>query len=280
MPPRVLQSSPIELLVIGQQQSMGDLQGNGKLRAIIILTSRESHHVSLPSVALADLNNPKNRFARAIRHASIIDPKQLRNDLIVLLRTVWDEIILPIVNVFQQDLKLKLHSRIWLCPVAVFTSIPLHAAHPFRTNADRSKEPRLEGLCICSYMPTLSALVRSRQVQGKARHSWLSMASSSFVHKLVPTTTNHITISGDAATRASALAILQQDPTQPYNSHFVMKHEHLMLLDIMERNIPQAEFAFLLACHTAVGDEETPNEVIHLVAGLQFLGFKSVVSPF
>jgi hypothetical protein len=33
----------------------------------------------------------------------------------------------------------------------------------------------------------------------------------------------------------------------------------------------------LSACHTAVGDEETPDEVIHLAAGLQFSGFKSVV---
>ncbi|KAG1741453.1 uncharacterized protein EDB91DRAFT_1052580, partial [Suillus paluster] len=36
-------------------------------------------------------------------------------------------------------------------------------------------------------------------------------------------------------------------------------------------------FAILSACHTAVGDEETPDEVIHLAAGLQFSGFKSVI---
>ncbi|KAG2040930.1 CHAT domain-containing protein [Suillus americanus] len=56
-----------------------------------------------------------------------------------------------------------------------------------------------------------------------------------------------------------------------------MRDEPLTLLDIMENNSPQAEFAFLSACHTAVGDEETPDEVIHLAAGLQFSGFKSVI---
>ncbi|KAG2040953.1 hypothetical protein BDR03DRAFT_812261, partial [Suillus americanus] len=56
----------------------------------------------------------------------------------------------------------------------------------------------------------------------------------------------------------------KQDPAQPYNSHFVMRDGHLTLPDIMEKDIPHAEFAFLPACHTAVGDEETPNEVIHL----------------
>jgi CHAT domain-containing protein len=69
----------------------------------------------------------------------------------------------------------------------------------------------------------------------------------------------------------------KQDPTQPYNSHFVMRDEHLTLLDIIERDIPHAEFTFLSACHTAVRDKETPDEVIHLAAGLQFSGFKGVV---
>jgi CHAT domain-containing protein len=109
------------------------------------------------------------------------------------------------------------------------------------------------------------------------------------VRKLVPATVNRTTISGDAATRAGALQALQentwvhlachakQDQTQPYNSHFVMRDGPLTLLDTMENDIPHAEFAFLSACHTAVGDEETPDEVIHLAAGLQFSGFKSVI---
>ncbi|KAG1846930.1 CHAT domain-containing protein, partial [Suillus tomentosus] len=260
--------------------------------AIIVPTSGDPHYVPLPSVALADLTNFKDDFARAIRHASIMDPKLPRNDLIVLLRTVWDEIMLPIVNVLQHDLKLKFHSRIWLCPTAAFTSISLHAAHPFRTNADRSKEPCLEDLYICSYTPTLSALVRSRQMMKKRvtpSFATIGQGQPARAYKLVPATTSRITISGNAATRAGALTALQentgvhlachgkQDPTQPYNSHFVMKDEHLTLRDIMERDIPQAEFAFLSACHTAVGDGNTPDEVIHPTAGLQFLGFKSVI---
>ncbi|KAG2065379.1 hypothetical protein BDR04DRAFT_1121873 [Suillus decipiens] len=55
-----------------------------------------------------------------------------------------------------------------------------------------------------------------------------------------------------------------------------MRDEHVMLLEIIERDVPHAEFVFLSACHTAVGDEETPDEAIHLAAGLQFLGFKGV----
>ncbi|KAG2089821.1 CHAT domain-containing protein [Suillus cothurnatus] len=275
--------------------------------AIIVPTSGDPHHIPLPSVSLVHLINLKDRFARAIRQASRMNPKESRSDLIVLSRIIWDEIMLPIVNVLEHVLKLKRRSRIWLCPTAAFTSIPLHAANPFQTKADRSKEPCLEDLYICSYTPTLSALVRSRQMMkkrvppsfvaigqgqpgtGKGKALLTVDSELELVHKLVPATANRTAISGDAATRANALDALQQntwvhlachgkqDHAQPYNSHFVMRDEHLTLLDIMERDIPHAEFAFLSACHTAVGDEETPDEVIHLAAGLQFSGFKSVI---
>ncbi|KAG1773738.1 CHAT domain-containing protein [Suillus placidus] len=276
--------------------------------AIIIPTSGDPYHVPLPSVALADLKILKDRFTRAIRHALRMNPTELRTDLIVLSRIIWDEIMLPIVNVLEHVLKLKRRSRIWLCPTAAFTSIPLHAANPFQTKADRSgKEPCLEDLYICSYIPTLSALIRSRQLMkkrvapsfvaigqgqpgtGKGKELLAVDSELELVHKLVPATANRTTISGDTATRAGALEALQrntwvhlachgkQDRAQPYNSHFVMRDEHLTLLDIMDKDIPHAEFAFLSACHTAVGDEETPDEVIHLAAGLQFSGFKSVV---
>ncbi|KAG2133488.1 CHAT domain-containing protein [Suillus cothurnatus] len=275
--------------------------------AIIVPTSGDPHNVPLPSVSLTELNNLKDRFARAIRHASVMGPKVPRNDLIVLLRTVWNEIMLPIVNVLENVLKINHRSRIWLCPTAAFTSIPLHAAHPFQTNADGSKEPCLEDLYICSYAPTLSALVRSRQMMkkrvtpsfatigqgqpgaGKGKALLAVDSELELVHKFVPATAKRTTISGDTATRVGALQALEentwvhlachgkQDPAQPYDSHFVMRDEHLTLLDIMEKDIPRAEFAFLSACHTAVGDEKTPDEVIHLAAGLQFSGFKSVI---
>ncbi|KAG2094539.1 CHAT domain-containing protein [Suillus cothurnatus] len=286
------------IILIANQSSCG---------AIIVSTSEEPLHVALPSITLTDLTTLKDRFARAIRQSCRMKPGESRKDLIVLLRTVWEAIILPIVNVLEHVLELKHQSRIWLCPTAAFTSIPLHAAHPFITRPDRSKEPCLEDLYICSYTPTLSALIRSRKMMKKrVRPSFVAIGQGQpragkskellavdseieLVRKLVPETINRTTISGDSATRAGALQGLEentwvhlachgkQDREQPYNSHFVMKDKPITLLDIMEKDIPRAEFAFLSACHTAVGDEETPDEVIHLAAGLQFSGFKSVI---
>ncbi|KAG2122494.1 CHAT domain-containing protein [Suillus clintonianus] len=276
--------------------------------AIIVPTSGEPHHIQLLRITLPHLEKLKDDFATAIRHTARMRPEQPRKKLQVLLRVVWDEIMLPIVNVLQHDLKLQHQSRIWLCPTAAFTSIPLHAANPFRINADRSgSESCLEDLYICSYTPTLSALIRARQaMKTRATPSFAAIGQSQpgagqgdvlpavdseleLVHTLVPPNVKFTNISKDEATQAGALNALQcntwvhlachgnQDLEQPYNSCFSMRDKPVTLLDIMENNSPQAEFAFLSACHTAVGDKDTPDEAIHLAAGLQFSGFKSVV---
>ncbi|KAG1837231.1 CHAT domain-containing protein [Suillus subalutaceus] len=275
--------------------------------AIVVPTSGKLHHVCFPRITLTHLEKLKSDFAREIRLASFMRPEETRKELQVLLRTVWDEIMLPIVIVLQRDLRVTSGSRIWLCPTATFTSIPLHAAHPFRTKADGRRELCLEDVYICSYTPTLSALIRSRQMMKKRMTpTFVAIAQSSpgagqgevllavdseleLVCKLVPATANSTTLSGDDATRAGALHALQhstwvhlachgkQDREQPYHSCFAMRDKPRTLLDIMEKDIPHAEFAFLSACHTAVGDEKTPDEVIHLAAGLQFSGFKSVI---
>ncbi|KAG1803160.1 hypothetical protein EV424DRAFT_1544997 [Suillus variegatus] len=159
--------------------------------------SGDPHHVPLPSIALAELKILKDSFTRAIRHSSL----------------------LPIVDVLEHVLKLKRRSRIWLCPTA---------AHPFQTKVDRSgKEPCLEDLYICSYMPTFSALIRFKQLMkkrmppsfvaigqgqtgaGKGKALLAVDSELELVHKLVPATANRTTISGGAAAQAGALSVLQ-----------------------------------------------------------------------
>lgn len=68
-------------------------------------------------------------------------------------------------------------------------------------------------------------------------------------------------------------------PGRPFDSSFELFDEkHLTLLDIVENKLPHAELAFLSACHSA---EQTPgsahDEVLHLAAGMQFCGYRSVI---
>ncbi|KAG1753620.1 uncharacterized protein EDB91DRAFT_1077355 [Suillus paluster] len=142
--------------------SYEDLQAASRHGPVIILIA--SQGATPWSLTLNDLEMLKDDFTREIQHTTGMGPEEPRKQLRVLLRKVWDEIMLPIVNVLQHELKLQHRSRIWLCPMAAFTSIPLHAAHLFRMKPGRSWwEQCLEDIYICSYTPTLSALVRYRQ---------------------------------------------------------------------------------------------------------------------
>ncbi|KAG1722327.1 CHAT domain-containing protein [Suillus paluster] len=245
--------------------------------ALVIPTSGQPYHVPFPSLALAHLEVLKDDFTKAIRQTSGMRQEVPRTALMALLRRIWDVVMLPIIQVLQHVLKLLHHSRIWLYPTAVFTSIPLHA-----------------DLYICSYTPTLSALIRSRQMmKNHTTPSFVVIRQSrgagqgeellavenelELVRKLVPATADPTTLFGDAATRAGALEALQsntwvhlachgkQDHEEPYYSHFAMRDTCLTLLDINNAHK-------LNSC-----DEKMPDEVIHLAAGLQFSGFKSVV---
>jgi CHAT domain-containing protein len=50
------------------------------------------------------------------------------------------------------------------------------------------------------------------------------------------------------------------------------------LIDIVRSQLPNAEFAFLAACHTAELTDGSPaDEALHLAAAIQYCGFRSVV---
>ncbi|KAG2108803.1 hypothetical protein BD769DRAFT_1779290 [Suillus cothurnatus] len=152
--------------------------------AIIIPTSGDPHHVPLPA-------------------------------------TVWDKIMLSIVNILENVLLAVSNCS--------FYGYPSHAAHSYQTKADGSKEPCLEDLYICSYTPTLSALVRSRWMMnervppsfvvigqgqpgaGKGKALLAVNSELEVSQKLVPSTATHTSISGDAVTRAGALKAMEKN---------------------------------------------------------------------
>jgi CHAT domain-containing protein len=69
------------------------------------------------------------------------------------------------------------------------------------------------------------------------------------------------------------------EPGRPFEASFKLHNEkRLQLVDIIQSQLPDAEFAFLSACHTAeLTDQSISDEVLHLAAVMQFCGFRSVV---
>ena len=69
------------------------------------------------------------------------------------------------------------------------------------------------------------------------------------------------------------------EPGKPFDASFKLyRNKRLSLLDIVRSRLPEAEFAFLSACHTAeLTEESIADEVLHLAAAMQYCGFRSVV---
>ena len=98
-----------------------------------------------------------------------------------------------------------------------------------------------------------------------------------------------IALEGDSGTVATALAALPrhswihlachgfQKPENPIASAFALYDGPMTLSALMGTESRNAEFAFLSACQTAVGDEKVPEESVHLAAGMLAVGFKGVI---
>ncbi|KZP07429.1 hypothetical protein FIBSPDRAFT_762943, partial [Athelia psychrophila] len=69
-----------------------------------------------------------------------------------------------------------------------------------------------------------------------------------------------------------------QHASDGMQSAFALHDGRLKLSVIAAKRLPSARFAFLSACQSASGLEDSPGEAIHLAAGMQFAGFSSVIA--
>jgi len=180
----------------------------------------------------------------------------------------------------------------------------LHAAGPYRTG-----QRNLSDLYISSYTPTLTALIRARQndtstkssMQGK-RFLAVGQANADGEIELVSVgselaivnqrmqdlvTFTRLVGSESCVSRVSEELRKNEyvhfachglpNRKQPFESAFALYDGRFTVEHIIGCELENPEFAYLSACHTTVGDEESPDEVIHLASAMQFAGFRSVI---
>jgi CHAT domain-containing protein len=70
----------------------------------------------------------------------------------------------------------------------------------------------------------------------------------------------------------------EQNLSNPMDSALILHDGRLKVSDILRTPMHDASLAVLSACHTAMGDENLPDEVIHLASSLLFAGFPGVVA--
>ncbi|KAG8931409.1 hypothetical protein FRC01_001356 [Tulasnella sp. 417] len=216
-----------------------------------------------------------------------------------ILEHVWSHIVGPIVAEIGETLSTLKPPRLWWCPTSSSWGLPLHAAIP--SQPDKTDAANL---FISSYTPTLTALLRGRKGLASTpsagtgllvvgQQSTPGQRPLNSVAKEIATIKSSFpsaaVVDEDQAIKETVRGSLQkypwvhfachgiQDREQPFNSHLALWDGTLSLLDILESRHNNAQLAVLSACHSAAGDRATPDEVIHLAAGLQFVGFRNVI---
>ncbi|KAG8877106.1 hypothetical protein FRB97_003670 [Tulasnella sp. 331] len=267
---------------------------------IIIHKAGEPISVPLPEAT----TDAVNELARTLHQTVGDHPDERESDKILgrILRNTWTKIVEPIVFQLENTLKLRRWSRIWWIPTSLASSLPLHAAGIY-VPGGRNLPDRFTS----SYALTFFGFIRSQTgyqtLKSMRRPRILVIAQSGAEGEqqlphvpqevaLMRALTAEVTVvEGDKCTREAVLAGLKetawthfachgnQNPTEPFKSHFSLRTRNtsLTLLDIIRTGLPQAELVVLSACHSAAGDESTPDEGIHLTAGMLFTGFRSVV---
>jgi CHAT domain-containing protein len=265
--------------------------------ALIVFLDQDPVHIPLQITRenVRELSTELHTMTSRAKRADVT------KELAFFLRKLWDQIVSPIVDCLQTTHPSQ--SRIWWCPTGEFSVLPLHAAGPYRKG-----QQNLPHIYISSYTPTLNALIRARRgdpsnsAPDQKRFIAIGQASATgetelvsvgaeldIIGQRVNSLARFTRIDGEESCISSVVEELGKhewvhlachglpDRKQPFESAFALHDGHFTIQRIIGCDLKNPEFAYLSACHTTVGDEKSPDEVIHLASAMQFVGFRSVI---
>jgi CHAT domain-containing protein len=202
--------------------------------------------------------------------------------------------------------------RIHWCPVGALVFLPIHAAGVY--SEGRLREG-CSDYVVSSYTPTLSALHRARSNLAPTTRGRSLVLLAAGAPQTVPSlnmpflddvqaeikdvariarATDQIQVVEygctsaakvhevvDALPRADIVHLAchgVQDLRDPLKSGFCLGDGKLSVSELMDIKLDHPFLAFLSACETAKGDQDQPDQVIHLAAAMLFCGFPNVVA--
>lgn len=162
---------------------------------------------------------------------------------------------------------------------------------------------------MSSYTPTVAALSEriktNRLVDERVSGLFLTCQPNAASALPIPGTTNEVLsihkelaangirslkLEGDAVTADECLEYMgryssihlachaSQNATEPLQSRFLFHNGTLGLNTIMQRDLKNADLAFLSACETSTGEETLSDEAVHLAAGMLAAGYRRVIA--
>ena len=163
---------------------------------------------------------------------------------------------------------------------------------------------KLSDYVVSSYTPTLTAILDSSTLKVGDDFAILTVAQPSTPYATpIPNTEdevklvqglaggiNVVSLNNEEATVESVLQTMRdtdwihvachgkQETCEPMKSGLFLHDKILELSEIIRCTLPRADFAFLSACQTALGDEGIAGESVHLAAGMFMAGYRGVIA--
>ncbi|KAH6904689.1 TPR-like protein [Coprinopsis sp. MPI-PUGE-AT-0042] len=232
---------------------------------------------------------------------------QMQSEVVVhkILRDLWNEVVSPILNTLgfsrMDPLSTNPPPRIWWCPTGPLSFLPIHAAG---THSDRVLD-----YVVSSYIPTVTALIDRvkdcYKINKDTSGLFLTSQPNTPGTSPIPGTTKEVQsifkmaaqngakvtlLEGSALTVNECLQHMEdyscihlachasQNVSEPLQSQFLFHNGSLDLATIIQRDLKNADLAFLSACQTSAGDEKLSDEAVHLAAGMLAAGYRRVVA--
>ncbi|KAJ7103905.1 BCS1 N terminal-domain-containing protein [Mycena epipterygia] len=238
--------------------------------------------------------------------------KSSNEEFAFLLEILWELIAAPVVRELKL-VKSETPPRLWWCPTGPFTFLPIHAAGITRDGTSEA----MSDYVVSSYTPTITTLLVPEITRPTPNNPFNVVAviqPDTPDHSSLPKTIEELlkmqekippqwlTGLGMPPSSVSVKTVLShlrtasvvhfachgtQRPHNPLDSALLISSEHLTVSNIMQNSGTSAEdtsiafkrgLVFLSACETATGDDELPDESMHLASTLLFAGFRSAVA--
>ncbi|CAE6382601.1 unnamed protein product [Rhizoctonia solani] len=312
----------------GYEDFLGSISANRLVRAarngpIVAIICHEDHcdalivrydcdvaHLPLPDFSAQKAEQARSKIEASLRRQGLRErgvhirrEAGDQDDFTSVLALLWYGIVKPVLDAldFVTDGQTDSLPHITWCLTGASSFLPLHAAGDYSQLRSRAFD-----YVICSYVPTLSALLTSTPSTLSCNSRVLAIAQQTTPGlKPLPGTAKelaHIKSHVDSnrvgysqlidaqATPSSVLDAMEQhdwvhlachahqNVNDPTKSGFFLRDGVLDLVAINRRSFEKKGLAFLSACQTATGDDALPDEAVHLASGMLMAGYSSVIA--
>ncbi|THV05600.1 hypothetical protein K435DRAFT_744894 [Dendrothele bispora CBS 962.96] len=285
--------------------------------ALILCTSGEIVPVLLPTFSyrqaetlhlklLSSLQAHGVRDSRNADRATHLAGKDISDHFISVLADLWFHVVQPILSELEQLYKNAHHSlpHMTWCVTGALAFLPLHAAGIY---GDPTKNVNISDFAVSSYTTTLTAMLvsASKPKQDLTKTPSILIVSQPDTPGLPPLPCTVIEVEAiqcyappdhtchlthELATVAAVVDEMSkheiihlachgiQDIKNPLRSAFALYDGRLELNTLMRLSLENAKLAVLSACQTATGNENLPEEAVHLAAGMLATDYPSVIA--